>query len=108
MTIVVSVVPCSSYELNAVKQAMIACLETLGGMAHFVHPGMRVLLKPNLLTAAEPEKAVTTHPAIVQAAAELVRTAGGEVSIGDSPSCQVSSNQVGCIRFGNTIKLQRC
>jgi uncharacterized protein (DUF362 family)/Pyruvate/2-oxoacid:ferredoxin oxidoreductase delta subunit len=47
---------------------------------------MDVLLKPNLLTAVDPRQAVTTHPTVVQAVAELVREAGGAVLIGDSPA----------------------
>ncbi len=60
-------------------------LVPLGGIGRFVRPGMKVLLKPNLLTAADLERAITTHPALVQAVAELVRDAGGTIFIGDSP-----------------------
>jgi uncharacterized protein (DUF362 family)/Pyruvate/2-oxoacid:ferredoxin oxidoreductase delta subunit len=60
-------------------------LEPLGGMEAFVRRGERVLLKPNLLAAKPPEAAVTTHPALVRVVADLVREAGCEVLIGDSP-----------------------
>jgi uncharacterized protein (DUF362 family)/Pyruvate/2-oxoacid:ferredoxin oxidoreductase delta subunit len=81
----VSVVRCETYELDAVRRAVVAALAPLGGIARFVRPGMRVLLKPNLLAAAELEQAVTTHPAVMQAVAEQVQEAGGTVLIGDSP-----------------------
>jgi len=61
-------------------------LEPLGGMSRFIENGDRVLLKVNLLSAREPEKAVTTHPELVRAVALAVREAGGEPYIGDSPS----------------------
>jgi len=92
MNTIVSVVPCRDYELDAVRQALKGCLAPLGGIEHFVRPGMRVLLKPNLLAAAEREQAVTTHPAVVQAVAELARSAGGVVQIGDSPAGPVKDN----------------
>jgi len=82
---VVSVARCETYDLDAVRGAVIAALAPLGGIGRFVRPGMRVLLKPNLLTAADAERAVTTHPAVVQAVAEVVREAGGTVLVGDSP-----------------------
>ncbi len=82
---IVSVVACEAYEPGAVRQAVIVVLAPLGGIGRFVRPGMRVLLKPNLLAAADLEQAVTTHPAVVQAMAELVQEAGGTVLIGDSP-----------------------
>lgn len=80
-----SVVRCETYELAAVRSAIRAALEPLGGMAAFVRPGMSVLLKPNLVSAADPERAVTTHPAVVQSVVELVQEAGGVALIGDSP-----------------------
>jgi uncharacterized protein (DUF362 family) len=61
-------------------------LAPLGGMAQFVTKNEKVLLKINLLSAKEPEKAVTTHPEFVRAVAKAVREAGGEPYIGDSPA----------------------
>ncbi len=77
---------CSSYARDAVVAAVRACLAPLGGMAAFVKPGQRVLLKPNLLMAAPPDKAASTHPALVEAAIILVHEAGGIASVGDSPA----------------------
>ncbi|HDZ91042.1 MAG TPA: DUF362 domain-containing protein [Deltaproteobacteria bacterium] len=65
-------------------------LGPLGGMGNFVEEGDRVLLKVNLLSAREPEKAVTTHPALVRAVALAVRDAGGRPYIGDSPAGRFS------------------
>lgn len=61
-------------------------LEPLGGMGHFVEKGDRVLLKVNLLSAREPERAVTTHPDFVRAVARAVKRVGGHPYIGDSPA----------------------
>ncbi|MEE8397438.1 MAG: DUF362 domain-containing protein [Desulfobacterales bacterium] len=61
-------------------------LAPLGGITAFVRKGDRVLLKMNLLSAREPEQAVTTHPALVRAAARAVIEAGGIPFIGDSPA----------------------
>lgn len=83
---VVSVVPCQTYDPDGVRRAVEAALAPLGGIGRFVRPGMRVLLKPNLLSAADLDRAVTTHPVVVQAVAELVAEAGGQVWIGDSPA----------------------
>jgi uncharacterized protein (DUF362 family)/Pyruvate/2-oxoacid:ferredoxin oxidoreductase delta subunit len=47
--------------------------------------GKRVLIKPNLLAAREPERCVTTHPAVVGAAVDYFRDHGAEVGVGDSP-----------------------
>ena len=81
----VSIERCPNYEPERVKSALIRLLEPLGGMDAFVTPGERVLLKPNMLSAKDPEKAVTTHPAVLRAAIDLVKRAGGIPLVGDSP-----------------------
>ena len=73
------------YELPALRVALAALLAPLGGMERFVKPGQRVLVKPNLLAPLPPERAVTTHPAVVEAVVMLVQEAGGVPVVGDSP-----------------------
>ena len=81
----VAITRAENYDRLKVKDAMIRLLEPLGGMAAFVLPGERVLLKPNMLYAKAPECAVTTHPEVLRAAIELVREEGGIPLVGDSP-----------------------
>jgi len=45
----------------------------------------KILLKPNLLGAFSPEKAVTTHPVIVDAVITYLKKIGKEIILGDSP-----------------------
>lgn len=73
------------YERQATKAAIAELLRPLGGIAAFVQPGQRVLLKPNMLSGKGVDAAVTTHPEIVRAVIELAQSAGGIVSVGDSP-----------------------
>jgi uncharacterized protein (DUF362 family)/Pyruvate/2-oxoacid:ferredoxin oxidoreductase delta subunit len=81
----VSISRCGDYEPSNVSNAIDAALSPLGGMAAFVSPGQRVLLKVNLLSWALPERALTTHPEFLRAVIQQVRAAGGEVTVGDSP-----------------------
>jgi len=81
----VSVQRVGAYDPQGVLHAMRECLAPWGGMSAFVRPGQRVLVKPNLLIGFAPEKAVTTHPAVVRAAILLAQEAGGTVVVGDSP-----------------------
>jgi|PlaIllAssembly_1097288.scaffolds.fasta_scaffold147832_1 uncharacterized protein (DUF362 family)/Pyruvate/2-oxoacid:ferredoxin oxidoreductase delta subunit len=89
----VSIQACEDYQLDNIRSALATCLAPLGGMQGFVKPGMKVLLKPNLLTAAEPGKAVTTHPGMIRAVAEAVRSAGGIVWVGDSPAAEINEGK---------------
>lgn len=81
----VALVGCPDYDLERVEAAVRRSLDLLGGMGAFVQPGQRVLLKVNLLRPLAPERAATTHPAVVAAVAKLVIEAGGQPMIGDSP-----------------------
>ncbi len=81
----VSLAAAPDYAPETIGPAIEKLLAPLGGMQAFVRPGQKVLLKPNLLSAKDPAKAVTTHPEIVRAVIRLAQQAGGSVSVGDSP-----------------------
>jgi uncharacterized protein (DUF362 family)/ferredoxin len=83
-TELVSIVPCETYAPDACTNALEAVLAPLGGL-DWVQPGMRIGIKANLVSGAKPEKAVTTHPALLIALTKLLRSRGASVVIGDSP-----------------------
>lgn len=76
---------CENYRLDRVTNTLERIFDGLGGINSLVRPGMRVAIKPNLLSAKRPDDAATTHPTVVQAIASLVQKAGGIVTIVDSP-----------------------
>jgi uncharacterized protein (DUF362 family)/NAD-dependent dihydropyrimidine dehydrogenase PreA subunit len=82
----VSLVRLGSYQPAAVREAVEAVLQPLGGMGAFVRPGTAVVLKPNFLLPSAPERAVCTHPEILRAVAHLALSAGAAaVEATDSP-----------------------
>ncbi|MEA4882077.1 MAG: DUF362 domain-containing protein [Clostridia bacterium] len=84
----VSIVRCADYDRARVKQALHAAIAPLGGIEAFVSPGSRVLIKPNLIAGTPPERGATTHPEILRAVIEEVRSAGGEATVGESPGAE--------------------
>ncbi len=80
----VSVVSCHDYSEPEVKRAMSELLEQIDGLKS-VKSGMRVVIKANLVTFLKPEKAATTHPALLCELVRLLRERGADVVIGDSP-----------------------
>jgi len=48
--------------------------------------GMKVLVKPNLLTPRPPDHITCTHPLVVRAVCEYLLDVGCEVRVGDSPT----------------------
>jgi uncharacterized protein (DUF362 family) len=86
MAAAVSLIQAHSYEVKTLRTSLESLLQPLGGMAAFVKPGDRVLLKPNLLTGARPGKECVTRPEVVYCVAQLVQEAGGEPFLGDGPA----------------------
>jgi uncharacterized protein (DUF362 family) len=82
----VSLIRAETYEIEALQQHLLTLLAPMGGIAAFVKPGDRVLLKPNLLTGSRPTKECTTRPELVYCVAKLVQSAGGKPFLGDSPA----------------------
>jgi len=81
----VAIVRCESYDEETVYAAVKKGVDLIGGLAAIIKPGEKVLLKPNNLATSKPDEAVTTHPAVFNAAARLMTEAGLAVSYGDSP-----------------------
>lgn len=85
MSIEVSITECKSYDREKVKQAVIECLNNIGGLENIIKKNSKVLLKPNLVMSAKSEQAVTTHPEIIRAIGELLNDLGADIYLGDSP-----------------------
>ena len=69
------------YELLVAK-----VLTPLGGMAKFVKPGSKVVVKPNMAWDRTPEQGANTHPLIVKAVVEQALAAGAaKVLVFDRP-----------------------
>lgn len=80
----VSIVACKAYEKNAVRAALDEALAPLNVLSR-IEKGTRVAVKANLVSFAAPEKAVTTHPIVLEALCDILTERGATVVIGDSP-----------------------
>ena len=81
----VAVVKAENYQSRTVNEAVNKAVDLLGGWEKYIKKGDKVLIKPNMLTAAAPEKAVTTHPEVVRAVIKAVKSQGAYPSVADSP-----------------------
>ena len=80
----VAVVRCKTYDVEAVKPALEEALNAVNGL-DFVMPGMKIIIKPNLVSFKKPDAAATTHPALLEALVEMLLSRGADLTIGDSP-----------------------
>ncbi len=80
---------CQSYEVDQLLDALYTAVEDAGA---YDVSGKRVLLKPNILRDAKPERAITTHPEFLRAVIRLTRDAGAtRILVGDSPGIHRSN-----------------
>ena len=85
---IVSIIKCESYSAALVYSSLKKAWEASGG---FDIKGKTLLVKPNILSGAPPEKAVCTHPVFVKQAVRLFLELGAaKVYAGDSPGFQSS------------------
>ena len=82
--ITVSIQKTEEYSLDKVYGAICEHMKNLH-IERDVSPGMRVLLKPNMLSGRNPDGAVTTHPVLLRAVAVWLREQGiKEIVLADS------------------------
>jgi uncharacterized protein (DUF362 family)/Pyruvate/2-oxoacid:ferredoxin oxidoreductase delta subunit len=80
----VAFAPCGDYEYARVRAALDDAVARTADLS-WLRPGMTVAVKVNLITFAHPDRAATTHPAVVRAVCEMLTERGAQVVVGDSP-----------------------
>lgn len=73
-----------------IEVALEQVLSYLGGLDRYVQPGLRVLLKPDLMIDYPGTSGGTTDSEVVAAMARLLMRCGAEVVVGDSPFVPLS------------------
>ena len=76
---------CESYDAGEVGAVIRAQLASLGAGGS-LFAGKTAVIKPNLVVPVTPDKCVTTHPSLVEAAARYIMENGGKVMIAESPA----------------------
>jgi len=83
MNTIVSVRECRDYDQDVIIRHVAEIYRSCGGPDV---NGKLVLVKPNILMDAVPEKCITTHPAVVEAVIRFLQGEGARVIAGDSPA----------------------
>jgi uncharacterized protein (DUF362 family)/Pyruvate/2-oxoacid:ferredoxin oxidoreductase delta subunit len=73
------------YDSKVIESSLAAAFQKLDVASHF-QSGENILIKPNLLSAVGPERAVTPHPTVFAALAEALSGLDLTLSYGDSPA----------------------
>lgn len=73
----------ASYDSRLLRPLIYEMLDSRG--PEWIRAGDRVLIKPNMLLPAEPDKGIVTHPLIVRLTAQYLLEKGAKVQVSDSP-----------------------
>ena len=76
---------CKQYNIEIISNCLKEGFDLLGGLNKFIKPNMKVLIKPDLYEATNPNEAKTTNPYVVSALADLIAREGASCIIADSP-----------------------
>ncbi len=98
---------CGDYQATEIQDKMMSGLAALGIDSKDLQ-GKRVLIKPNLLNATEPEKAVVTHPEFFRAAVRLVRACGGTPFMAESPAFQTLAKVLKKTGYDRVLDEESC
>ncbi len=91
-----------------VRDALGRAIGMVGGIARFVWPGAKVLIKPNLCIDKDWRSGATTNPAVVEALVHLVRAAGaGDIVVADGTTVGLSTARVFQVT-GYDVMAARC
>ena len=80
-----ALVRCDSYEEEKVQAALDRAVGFLGGYDAFFRPGMRVVIKPNLMRKSDPALCAVVHPSVIRAVAKWAAERGAHVLLAESP-----------------------
>lgn len=80
----VAIIGCDGYSDEQVYEAVKIGIELLGGMSSFVTPGESIVLKPNVLIGADPQRCISTHPSVLKAVGSKILEARAIPFYGDS------------------------
>jgi uncharacterized protein (DUF362 family)/Pyruvate/2-oxoacid:ferredoxin oxidoreductase delta subunit len=74
----------SDYTYERLKPRIFEIMDAFAVEA--IRKGARVVIKPNLLAPAAPERAMLTHPSVIKACVEYVVQKGARAQVSDSPA----------------------
>jgi uncharacterized protein (DUF362 family) len=75
----------STYNYTILRSVFFEIMDAVAA-EELIKKNSKVLIKPNLLAPASPDKAVVTHPFVIKAAVEYVLQRGAHPVISDSPA----------------------
>lgn len=77
---------CNDYILEDVKNHIFNSLELLGGLDNLINKDANVFVKFNCVGPFSKDQGITTHPVIIEAVLQLIKTRTNNIIVGDNPA----------------------
>lgn len=91
----VALITCGSYDEEKVYKAISKGIELIGGLETLINKDEKILVKPNLLSSNNPNKAVTTNPSVFEAILRYLKEKDYQnITYGDSSAGITDINEV--------------
>ncbi|MBW2031165.1 MAG: DUF362 domain-containing protein [Deltaproteobacteria bacterium] len=103
----VALLGCREYDASLIRDKILEGLSLIEADTG-VFSGARVLVKPNLLSASLPEKAIVTHPEFFRAAIQAVKVLGGYPVLIESPAFQSLEKVMKKTRYKAVVEEEGC
>ena len=100
----VSLTRCADYNDKNVNAALLRHFELLGGLAHFISRGDKVLIKPNMIAPRPAECAAQTDPVVIIELAKILLDFGAKPFVGDSPAWADMATCAGALGIVEPLK----
>jgi uncharacterized protein (DUF362 family)/Pyruvate/2-oxoacid:ferredoxin oxidoreductase delta subunit len=94
----VALLKCTAYNREIIRKKILDGFDLIG-FDPKQFQNKKVVLKPNLLTGAAPEKAVITHPVFFHAALEIVKENGGIPILAENPATRPLSKVADAVGY---------
>ena len=92
---IVAIVPCENYDEEVTYSAVSKSIGLLGGIESLINKDEKILIKPNLLSASNPNKFITTNPSVFEAVLRYFKENNyNNLTYGDSPAGVTNMEEV--------------
>lgn len=100
----VAVVSCPKYTPESARAALSEALSAVDGLS-CIKPGMKVVIKANLVSGKNPDTATTTHPVLISELVKMLLEKGACVTVGDSPGGLYNAARLAAIYSATGMKM---
>lgn len=76
---------CPDYDVEKITRCLESIIDGFGGLDKLFEKGKKVVIKPNLVMKKSPDSAAITHPTVIEALINILKTKTDDITIAECP-----------------------